>query len=95
MQSSSIADIDVKSVLCSLTKEEQRVLVALEILRFNDIIIIIILNCMENMNSGKTYSYFPSLPSILSRRNDYVMKADAVAFIRLEPLGVPETIEPD
>ena len=86
VQSSS--NIGDRSVFCSLTKEEQRVLVALEILRFNDIIIIL-LNCMENMNSGKTYTYFPSLPSILSRRNDYVMKADAVAFIRLEPLRRP------
>lgn len=84
IQSSSIAEIDVKFVFCNLTKEEQRVLVALEILRFDDIII---LNCTENMNHGKTYTYFSSLPTILPRRYDYVMKTDDDVFIRLEPLS--------
>lgn len=85
IQSSYVADIDVKFVFCNLTKVEQRVLIALENLRFNDIII---LNCTENMNNGKTYTYFSSLPTILSRRYDYVMKADDDVFIRLEPLSV-------
>ncbi|KAF5732870.1 beta-1 3-galactosyltransferase 16 [Tripterygium wilfordii] len=85
IQSSPIADIDVKFVFCNLTKPEQRVLVSLEILRFNDIVI---LNCLENMNNGKTYSYFSSLPKILSKRYDYVMKADDDVFIRLKPLSL-------
>lgn len=63
--------IHVKFVFCRLTKTEQRVLIALEILRFDDIII---LNCTENMNYGKTYTYFSSLPRILSQQYDYVMK---------------------
>ena len=41
--------IDVKFVFCKLTKEDQKVLVALEIMRYDDIII---LNCNENMNKG-------------------------------------------
>ncbi|KAG1364446.1 beta-1,3-galactosyltransferase pvg3-like [Cocos nucifera] len=45
------AHIDIRFVLCNLTKEDQRVLVALEILRYDDIII---LNCTENMDNGKT-----------------------------------------
>ncbi|KAJ0112598.1 hypothetical protein Patl1_00107 [Pistacia atlantica] len=73
IQSSPIAEIDMKFVFCKLTKDEQRLLISLEILRYNDIII---LNCTENMNSGKTYKYFSSLPYVLSRRYDYVMKAD-------------------
>ncbi|KAK4409493.1 hypothetical protein Sango_0022300 [Sesamum angolense] len=84
-QSSPIARIDVKFVLCQLTKPEQRVLVALEIIRFDDVII---LNCSENMNSGKTYAYFSSLPRILSARYDYVMKADDDVFLRLNPLAL-------
>lgn len=84
IQSSPIATIDVKFVFCNLTKPEQKVLVALEILRFNDIII---LDCAENMNSGKTYIYFSSLPRILSRHYDYVMKADDDVFLRLAPLA--------
>ncbi|KAK3017134.1 hypothetical protein RJ639_006136 [Escallonia herrerae] len=85
IQSSPIADIDVKFVLCNLTYVEQRVFVGLEILRFNDIII---LNCTENMNSGKTYTYFSSLPRIVSRPYDYVMKADDDVFLRLAPLAL-------
>ncbi|XP_022883469.1 hydroxyproline O-galactosyltransferase GALT3-like [Olea europaea var. sylvestris] len=85
IQSSPIAQIDVKFVFCNLTKSEQRVFIALEIMRFSDIII---LNCSENMNSGKTYTYFSTLPRILSRQYDYVMKADDDIFIRLEPLAL-------
>ncbi|CAK9143447.1 unnamed protein product [Ilex paraguariensis] len=85
IQSSPIAEIDVKFVFCNLTKAEQRVFIALEILRFKDIII---LDCYENMNSGKTYTYFSSLPRILSRRYDYVMKADDDVFLRLAPLAL-------
>ncbi|KAB5548450.1 hypothetical protein DKX38_011856 [Salix brachista] len=84
IQSSSTAQIDVKFVFCNLTKPEQRALVALEILRFNDIII---LDCVENMNNGKTHAYFSSLPHILPRHYDYVMKADDDVFIRLEALS--------
>ncbi|CAL9042671.1 unnamed protein product, partial [Musa banksii] len=60
-QASSVATIHVKFVLCRLTKAEQRMLIALEILRFEDIIV---LNCTENMNAGKTYTYFSSLPTL-------------------------------
>ncbi|XP_077246167.1 beta-1,3-galactosyltransferase pvg3-like [Tasmannia lanceolata] len=84
IQSSPIAKIDVKFIFCNLTKEEQRVLIALEILRFHDIII---LNCTENMNSGKTYTYFSSLPRILPHHYNYIMKADDDVFIRLEQLA--------
>nr|GEU31988.1 beta-1,3-galactosyltransferase pvg3-like [Tanacetum cinerariifolium] len=83
IQSSPLAQIDVKFVFCNLAKQEQRVLISLEILRFNDIII---LNCSENMNNGKTYTYFSSLPHILSQSYDYVMKADDDVFLRLMPL---------
>ncbi|CAI9110322.1 OLC1v1010325C1 [Oldenlandia corymbosa var. corymbosa] len=83
-QSSPVARIDVKFILCRLTKPEQRTRVALEIMRYHDIII---LNCTENMNFGKTYTYFSSLPKILSRPYDYVMKADDDVFLRLVPLA--------
>ncbi|KAG5529826.1 hypothetical protein RHGRI_030266 [Rhododendron griersonianum] len=91
IQSSPLAEIDVKFVFCNLTKPEQRVLISLEIMRFNDIII---LNCYENMNSGKTYAYFSSLPRILPRRYDYVMKADDDVYLRLVPLAVSLNLLP-
>lgn len=85
-------NIEVKFVLCNLTKPEQRVLVGLEMLRYEDIIILD--SCTnENMNSGKTYAYFSSLPRIHGRRRgpyryDYVMKADDDVFIRLPALAL-------
>jgi hypothetical protein len=86
------AKVDVKFVFCNLTKEDQKVLVALEIMRYDDIII---LNCKENMNNGKTYTYFSSLPEMLTdtdaeSRYDppyhYVMKTDDDSYFRLNKL---------
>ncbi|KAG8373533.1 hypothetical protein BUALT_Bualt11G0034100 [Buddleja alternifolia] len=54
-------------------------------MRFNDIII---LNCLENMNNGKTYTYFSSLPGILTTRYNYIMKADDDTFIRIKRLAL-------
>lgn len=72
-------------MFCNLTKEEQRIWVSLEIMRFDDIII---LDCSENMNEGKTYTYFSSLPKLLEgSRNPpyhYVMKADDDIYIRFD-----------
>ncbi|PIA26152.1 hypothetical protein AQUCO_09600010v1 [Aquilegia coerulea] len=88
-QSIADAQIDVKFVFCNLTKEDQKVLVALEIMRYNDIII---LNCTENMNTGKTYTFFSSLPEIFddpegpSPPYHYVMKGDDDVYFRLNNL---------
>lgn len=82
------AKVDLKFVFCNLTKEEQKVMIAMEIMKYNDIVI---LNCSENMDSGKTYIYFSSLPDILSENPtskpyDYVMKADDDVYFRVGPL---------
>ncbi|XP_065851428.1 beta-1,3-galactosyltransferase pvg3 [Euphorbia lathyris] len=86
----SRARVDVKFVFCNLTKEDQKILVALEIMRYDDIII---LDCKENMNKGKTYTYFSSLPELLNDTNvhhsppyHYVMKADDDTYLRLDKL---------
>ncbi|URD94066.1 Galactosyltransferase [Musa troglodytarum] len=84
------AQIDVRFVFCNLTKEEQRVLVAMEIVLYDDIII---LDCGENMDRGKTYAYFSSLPKMLEGSNggdrpyDYVMKVDDDTYFRLHNLA--------
>ncbi|OIV99799.1 hypothetical protein TanjilG_26137 [Lupinus angustifolius] len=86
------AKVDVKFVFCNLTKDDQKVLVALEIMRYDDIII---LNCTENMNKGKTSTFFSTLPEIFNETNGnnvpyppyhYVMKADDDTFVRLNSL---------
>ncbi|XWS73224.1 hypothetical protein CRYUN_Cryun02cG0109100 [Craigia yunnanensis] len=88
-QSPAGAQVDVKFVFCNLTKEDQEVLVALEIMRYDDIII---LNCKENMNKGKTYTFFSSLPEIFNSSDGpyppyhYVMKGDDDTYLRLEKL---------
>ncbi|KVH93636.1 hydroxyproline O-galactosyltransferase GALT3-like [Cynara cardunculus var. scolymus] len=89
------AKVDVKFVFCNLTKEDQKVLVALEIMQYDDIII---LNCKENMNNGKTYTYFSSLPNMLNDEGGsyppyhYVMKGDDDAYFRLDQLA--ESLKP-
>ncbi|KAK9059524.1 hypothetical protein SSX86_020228 [Deinandra increscens subsp. villosa] len=91
------AKIDVKFVFCNLTKEDQKTLLALEIMLHNDIII---LNCKENMDKGKTYTYFSSLPDMLKSDDldainppyHYVIKGDDDTYFRLPKLV--ETLRP-
>lgn len=83
IQSTPLARIDVKFVFCSLYKDDQRILVPLEIMRYNDIII---LDCEENMNNGKSYTYFSSLPT-MGLRYDYVMKVDDDIYFRYDKLA--------
>ncbi|KAI4335430.1 hypothetical protein L6164_014074 [Bauhinia variegata] len=82
------AKIDVKFVFCNLTKEDQKVLVALEIMRYDDIMI---LDCKENMNKGKTLTFFSSLPELFNDTEaqgpyppyHYIMKLDDDTYLRL------------
>ncbi|KAJ3695366.1 hypothetical protein LUZ60_000743 [Juncus effusus] len=83
-QLSNSGHVDVKFVFCNVTKEEDLVFIALEIMKYDDIII---LDCAENMDGGKTYTYFSSLPKIFDEEPyDYVMKTDDDTYIRLNNL---------
>ncbi|XP_031479823.1 uncharacterized protein LOC116250333 [Nymphaea colorata] len=91
-QRPEISVIDVKFVFCNLTDEEQQVFVAVEIMRFDDIII---LNCNEKEDGGKTYSYLSSMPNMFdsppgSRPTpyDYVMKVNDDTFVHIGGLEV-------
>jgi hypothetical protein len=81
----SRAAIDVLFVLCRVVSEEDRVLVALEIIAHGDIVV---LNCTENMNDGKTHAYFSAVPLIFGADHyDYVGKVDDDALYRLAALA--------
>ncbi|KAF0931149.1 hypothetical protein E2562_002506 [Oryza meyeriana var. granulata] len=79
------AHVDVRFVFCRLYKDDQRVLVPLEILRHGDVIILD--ECEENLNGGKTYTFFSAVAGLYrDEPYDYVMKADDDIFLRLPRL---------
>ncbi|XP_078168508.1 uncharacterized protein LOC144563007 [Carex rostrata] len=78
------AHVDIRFVFCNLKTREQNVFIALEIMKFNDIII---MNCTENMDDGKTYKFLSGVPDLYrDQPYNYVMKADDDAYIRLDSL---------
>ncbi|KAJ1688429.1 hypothetical protein LUZ63_019819 [Rhynchospora breviuscula] len=80
----SIAEIDIRFIFCNLTSEDQRVFVAMEIVLHDDIII---LDCKENMNEGKTYKFLYELAKWYSDEPyNFVMKTDDDSYIILEEL---------
>lgn len=59
------AHVDVRYVFCRLYKDDQRILVPLEILKHDDIIV---MDCEENLNNGKTFSFFSSIAQMYNGR---------------------------
>ncbi|EEE57934.1 hypothetical protein OsJ_08641 [Oryza sativa Japonica Group] len=69
----------------ALAREEDAVLVSLEIIAHGDVVV---LNCTENMDDGKTHSYFSSLPALFADAPyDYVGKIDDDSYYRLASLA--------
>ncbi|KAM0867741.1 hypothetical protein ACQ4PT_041785 [Festuca glaucescens] len=78
------ARVDVRFVFCNVTDPVDAALVALEIMHHRDILV---LDCAENMNDGKTYAYFSSVPRLFADAPyDYVMKTDDDAYLRVPAL---------
>ncbi|KAL6647331.1 hypothetical protein ACP70R_014768 [Stipagrostis hirtigluma subsp. patula] len=81
----SRAVVDVRFVVCRLDTEEDAVLVALEAIAHGDVVV---LNCTENMDGGKTYEYFSAVPRLFAGDPyDYVGKADDDTYYRLAALA--------
>ncbi|KAK3159293.1 hypothetical protein QOZ80_2AG0148280 [Eleusine coracana subsp. coracana] len=79
------AHVDVRFVFCRLYKDDQRVLVPLEILVHGDVIVLD--GCEENLNGGKTFTFLSAAAEIFADEPyDYVMKADDDIFVRLPQL---------
>ncbi|KAF8716278.1 hypothetical protein HU200_026563 [Digitaria exilis] len=92
-QPSLAGRVDVRFVFCNVTSPDDAVFVSLEILRYGDIIV---LDCAENMDNGKTYTFFSTVARAFNatttagRRRpkyDYVMKADDDTYLRLAALA--------
>ncbi|CAN6239224.1 unnamed protein product [Urochloa humidicola] len=79
------AHVDVRFVFCRLYKDDQRVLVPLEILAHGDVIVLD--GCEENLNGGKTYTFLSAVAELYAGEPyDYVMKADDDILLRLPQL---------
>jgi len=78
------ARVDVRFVFCNVTDPVDAALVAVEIRRHGDVVV---LDCAENMNDGKTYAYLSSVPRLFAPAPyDYVMKADDDTYLRVAAL---------
>ncbi|XP_044430894.1 beta-1,3-galactosyltransferase 6 [Triticum aestivum] len=86
------ARVDVRFALCARPMPaEHGAFVALERRAYGDVLLF---NCTENAEDGKTYTYFADLPAMLGaaggegrpRPYDYVMKVDDDTYLRLDAL---------
>ncbi|KAG2643606.1 hypothetical protein PVAP13_2KG322400 [Panicum virgatum] len=79
------ARVDVRFVFCSVTDPVDAALVAVEARRHGDVVV---LDCAENMNDGKTYAYLSSAPRLFAAAPyDYVMKTDDDTYLRVAALA--------
>ncbi|XP_062194152.1 uncharacterized protein LOC133897434 [Phragmites australis] len=77
--------VDVRFVFCRMDDPVDAALVALEARQHGDVVV---LNCTENMNDGKTYEYLSSVPRLFTLDSyDYVMKTDDDTYLRVAALA--------
>jgi hypothetical protein len=80
------ARVDVRFVFCRVTDPVDAALVAVESQRHGDILVLD--DCAENMNDGKTYAYLSSVPRLFAAEPyDYVMKTDDDTYLRVAALA--------
>ncbi|KAL3679790.1 hypothetical protein R1sor_022746 [Riccia sorocarpa] len=88
VQSTQLADVEVKFVMGKLEDEEDKVLVSMESLVYGDILE---LECAENMNHGKTFTFFSTVSEMArigrARSYSYVMKTDDDSYVRVDNLA--------
>ena len=78
------ARVDVRFVFCNVTDPVDAALVAVEARRHGDVLV---LDCTENMNDGKTHAYLSSVPRLFADAPyDYVMKTDDDTYLRVAAL---------
>jgi hypothetical protein len=85
LQPPAPARVDVRFVFCHVDDPVDAALVSLEAQLHGDVVV---LNCTENMNDGKTHEYLSSVPRIFAREPyDYVMKTDDDTYLRVAALA--------
>lgn len=83
VQTSEYAEVTVRFAVGRPRDESEKTLVGLESLGYGDIIF---LDCVENMNEGKSYTYFSTVAA-MGVHYDYVMKTDDDSYVRIGNLG--------
>ncbi|KAL2613249.1 hypothetical protein R1flu_024941 [Riccia fluitans] len=92
-QTTQLADVEVKFVIGKMQDEADKILVGMENLVYGDIIE---LDCQENMNHGKTFTFFSSVSEMAEpnssgmgkgRSYNYVMKTDDDSYVRVDNLA--------
>jgi len=79
------ARVDVRFVFCRVADPVDAALLAAEARRHGDVVV---LDCAENMNDGKTYAYLSSVPRLFAAAPyDYVMKTDDDTYLRVAALA--------
>ncbi|XP_062200113.1 beta-1,3-galactosyltransferase pvg3-like [Phragmites australis] len=80
-----VARVDVRFVFCRVDDPVDAALLSLEARQHGDVVV---LNCTENMNDGKTHEYLSSVPRLFAREPyDYVMKTDDDTYLRVAALA--------
>ncbi|KAJ1687397.1 hypothetical protein LUZ63_018787 [Rhynchospora breviuscula] len=80
-------EVDVRFVFCNSITDHQKVFLSLEIMKYNDIILI---DCSNNKDGGRTMTYFSNLPSMFGEHTqpfDYVVKVEHDAYFQLNNLA--------
>lgn len=83
VQTTEVAQVTLTFVLGKLQGEEETLAVRLEALHHGDIMIV---DCEENINHGKSFKFFSAVAAI-GVHYDYVMKVDDDSYVRVENLA--------
>lgn len=90
VQSTEVAQITIRFIVGKPKDMQERLQLGLEAMQYNDIIV---LDIEENMNKGKTWSFYATVAA-LGVRFDYVMKVDDDSYVRIDNLAASLATEP-
>lgn len=83
IQPTATASVTIRFVVGKPHSDEEKLAVGLEALHYGDMLV---LDCEENMNHGKSFTYLATVAAMAVPYN-YVMKVDDDSYVRLENLA--------